>query len=142
MNENIYKRICSIYDFDEASQMLTYHYKILSNNLQETNIYKSLLFEFCFLVNRGSAKFKDLNDIWFFKSFTTEEKNLAIKIIDVLLKNIEDKKIDASEYMNLCGILLKLDKSYIVILGNLIYSNIFNQYTHIIKMILDILYIQ
>ena len=43
MNENIYKRICSIYDFDEASQMLTYHYKILSNNLQETNIYKSEL---------------------------------------------------------------------------------------------------
>ena len=83
MNENIYKRICSIYDFDEASQMLTYRYKILSNNLQETNIYKSLLFEFCFLVNRGSVKFKDLNDIWFFKSFTTEEKNLAIKIIDV-----------------------------------------------------------
>ena len=142
MNENIYKRICSIYDFDEASQMLTYRYKILSNNLQETNIYKSLLFEFCFLVNRGSVKFKDLNDIWFFKSFTTEEKNLAIKIIDVLLKNIEDKKIDASEYMNLCGILLNIDKSYIVILGNLIYSNIFNQYTHIIKMILDILYIQ
>ena len=142
MNENIYKRICSIYDFDEASQMLTYRYKILSNNLQETNIYKSLLFEFCFLVNRGSVKFKDLNDIWFFKSFTTEEKNLAIKIIDVLLKNIEDKKLDASEYMNLCGILLNIDKSYIVILGNLIYSNIFNQYTHIIKMILDILYIQ
>ena len=109
MNENIYKRICSIYDFDDASQMLTYRYKILSDDLQETNIYKSLLFEFCFLVNRGSVKFKDLNDIWFFKSFTTEEKNLAIKIIDVLLKNIEDKKIDASEYMNFCGILLNID---------------------------------
>ena len=109
MNENIYKRICSIYDFDEDSQILTYNYNILSknSNSQRSNIYKSILFEFCFLINKGSVEFKDLNDICFFKSFSTKEKELALEIIDVLLKIIENKKMDDSDYMNLTCNLLK-----------------------------------
>ena len=113
MNENIYKRICSIYDFDEDSQILTCNYNILSknSNSQRSNIYKSILFEFCFLINKGSVEFKDLNDIWFFKSFSTKEKELALEIIDVLLKIIENKKMDDSDYMNLTCNLLKLDNN-------------------------------
>ena len=113
MNENIYKRICSIYDFDEDSQILTYNYNILSknSNSQRSNIYKSILFEFCFLINKGSVEFKDLNDICFFKSFSTKEKELALEIIDVLLKIIENKKMDDSDYMNLTCNLLKLDNN-------------------------------
>ena len=111
MNGDIYKRICLIYDFNEKSQMLTYNYQIFSKNSEGSNIYKSILFEFCFLKNRGSVKFEDLNNIWFFQSFTPEEQKIAIEIIHVLLKKIENKKMEDDVYMNLVGNLQKLDNN-------------------------------
>ena len=135
MNKEVYNRICSIYHFDKDFQKLTYDNKILSNEFQESIIYKTLLFEFCFLVNKGSVEFKNMNDIWFFKKFTPEEKNIAIEIIDILLKKIENKNTENSAYINLVGNLLKLNnnrKYNIFKYLQSIYSYYNNQFKYII----------
>ena len=62
------------------------------------NIYKSLLFQFCFLINKGSIKFERLQDLWFFKDLNNfEEIKIIFGIIEALLEKIKDKNVNMQQ---------------------------------------------
>ena len=111
MSEIVYMRICKVFDYNEDSLKLSYDNKILLEKFQELDIYKTILFELCFLINKGSVEFKNINDIWFFKNFSHEEIEIAFEIIDILLKKIENININDDEYIKPISKFMKLNNN-------------------------------
>ena len=100
MSENVYNKICAIFNIDNESKILSYDNYLSTECFDEYMIYKTFLFEFCFLLKKGSVEFKSLNDIWFFKTFNSKEKEIALNIIDILINKAEKKKLDDEVYLN------------------------------------------
>ena len=110
MNDRIYNSICEIFNFDKITKKISFGNKLSLEPFQESMIYKTFLFEFCFLIERGTVDFKDLNDIWFFKTFNAEEKEIALEVIYILINKIEKKNIENEIYLKVVVNLLNLNK--------------------------------
>ena len=108
-NDNVYNKICKIFTTDNDSKILSYDTSLPTEYFDENKIYKTLLFEFCFLLKKGSVKFKNLNDIWFFKTFNSKEKEIALIILDILINKTEKKKVEIEAYLNVIIRLLTLN---------------------------------
>ena len=101
MSDNVYNKICKIFNLDNDSKMLSYNNNCLSTGFcDENSIFKTFIFEFCFLLKKGSVEFKNLNDIWFFKTFDSKEKEIALAILDILIKKAEKKEVENEAYLN------------------------------------------
>ena len=100
MNDKIYESICTIFKFDQESKKITFENNISLEPFQDFMIYKTFLFQFCFLLKKGTADFKNMNDIWFFKTFGIEEKEIALDIIKILINKIENKKVENEIYLH------------------------------------------
>ena len=93
MNDLIYQSLCKIYNFDKNSGKISYGVNKFFQPVDKKGIYQAFLFEFCFLLKSGSIEFKDLNDIWFFKTFNEKEIEVALHIITTLIKKIENDNV-------------------------------------------------
>jgi len=101
LSENVCNKICKIFNIDNDSKILSYNNNYLSTELRnENNIYKTFIFEFCFLLKKGSVEFKNLNDLWFFKSFDSKEKEIALAILDIMINKAEKKEVENEAYLN------------------------------------------
>ena len=101
MSDNVYNKICKIFNLDNDSKILSYNNNCLSTGFCDGNsIFKTFIFEFCFLLKKGSVEFKNLNDIWFFKTFDSKEKEIALAILDILIKKAEKKEVENEAYLN------------------------------------------
>ena len=109
MSENIYNKICAIFNIDKESKIISFNNNLSNESFDEYMIYKTFLFEFCFLIKKGSVKFQNLNDIWFFKTFKNKEKEIALKMIDILINKTEKKKVKIETYLNVIIELITLN---------------------------------
>ena len=99
MNGDIYKSLCAIFNFNKDTKNVSFGVNPLLNRLDKKDLYKTFLFEFCFLLKNGSVEFNKLDDIWFFKIFNVEEKEIALEIIKVLIDKIYEKNISNEIYL-------------------------------------------
>ena len=116
MNDNIYQRLCKIFDFDKNTGKISYSCNQFFQPIEEKYIYQTFLFEFCFLSKSGSIEFKNLNDIWFFKTFNDKEIEVALNIITILITKIENIKVNNDIFIKSVLKFLQLDdyKKYIL----------------------------
>ena len=135
MSDNVYNKICKIFNIDNDSKILSYNTCLSKEHFDENKIYKTFIFEFCFLMKKGSAEFKNLNDIWFFKIFIRKEKEMASPFIDILINKSEKKKVENEAYLNAIIKLINLNDY-----GKCTIFSIFNPYFITIITILNILY--
>ena len=91
--QNLYNNLCETFEFDKKTKMISYH--IIS---EDPNIYKSILFQVCFLMMTGSTKFEKLEDLWFYKDLASpSEIKLFVGIIESLILRVKDKSINNKE---------------------------------------------
>jgi hypothetical protein len=109
MSDNIYNKMSKIFNIDNDSKILSYNTCLSTECFDENKIYKTFLFEFCFLLKKGSIEFRNLNDIWFFKTFKSKEKEVALAIIDILINKAEKKKVENEAYLNVIIKLVNLN---------------------------------
>ena len=93
MEDNLYKEICKLYDFNKESKTVSFTKTFESNSL-----YRELLFKFCFLQKSGSVIFKDIHDLWICKNINNpKEKKLYFDIIETLLSLINNRHFDEKQ---------------------------------------------
>ena len=81
----IFEAICRIFDYDDKTKLLNYTGK--------GTIYMNLLFNFCFLKEKGPIIFNSLDDLWLLKEFNSQEqKELNLDIIKLIISNIKGNK--------------------------------------------------
>ena len=91
--QNLYNNLCETFEFDKKTKMISYH--IIS---EDPNIYKSILFQVCFLMMTGSTKFENLEDLWFYKGLASpSEIKLFVGIVESLILRVKDKSINNKE---------------------------------------------
>lgn len=98
MEQKLFEELCKLYDYDIDNKIITY--KI---TFQNTNLFKELLFKFCFLLKEGSLKFEGISDLWFKKKSKNQaEINLYLGIIESLIKKSNDQYCELKEmFINL-----------------------------------------
>ena len=135
MNGNIYQRLCSIFNFDEETQKLSFGIDMQLKQLEKKDVYKTLLFEFCFLIKKGSVNFKELNDLWIFKVQRNKELDMSLEMINILIKLIEKKIIAKEAIINAVINLLQLNNYEMFMIFKIlqsIYSNYNNYYEYLV----------
>ena len=94
-NENvakIFEKMIAIYNYNKGSKTITFE---SSGN----DLFKYLLFKFCFLKDKGSAKFGGIKDIWFFHTFESSKQKILLEIVDLFIYKINNKKDNINEKM-------------------------------------------
>lgn len=86
----IFEKMIAIYDYHKGSKTISFE----SNG---KDLFKSLLFKFCFLKDKGSAKFEKMKDIWFFKTFEYSKQKLLLDIVNLFICKINDRSFNTNE---------------------------------------------
>lgn len=131
-NENetkIFEKMIGIYKYNKGSKTITYE----SNG---NDLFKRLLFKFCFLKDKGTAKFGGIKDIWFFQSFESSKKKILLDIIDLFIYKINNKNNNIHEKMEqMIESLIDLESKDILLTFKYLQS-IYSYYTDKIELIL------
>ena len=133
MNEEIYSRLCAVFDFDIITKKISLVMK--EEQFGEKDVYKIYLFKFCFLSDKGPVKFSTLDDLWFFNTFNEKEKKIILETIDLILRKIEGKKIESKNYINIVEKLINLNNDEIYIIFKYLQS-IYSYYNMDLKFII------
>lgn len=83
--DEICEKMKAIYNYNKSSKTIS----LDSNN---GDFYKTLLFKFCFLIDKGSIKFESYKDLWFIQTFDPFKQELLLEIINLFICKIEGKK--------------------------------------------------
>lgn len=133
MSEEIYSRLCAVFDFDIITKKISLVIK--EEQFGEKDVYKIYLFKFCFLSDKDPVKFSKLDDLWFFNTFNEKEKNIILETIDLILRKIEGKKIESKNYINIVEKLINLNNDEIYIIFKYLQS-IYSYYNMDLKFII------
>ena len=133
MSEEIYSRLCAVFDFDIITKKISLVMK--EEQFGEKDVYKIYLFKFCFLSDKDPVKFSTLDDLWFFNTFNEKEKKIILETIDLILRKIEGKKIESKNYINIVEKLIKLNNDEIYIIFKYLQS-IYSYYNMDLKFII------
>ena len=109
MDDFVYLNMCKIFSFDKEKKKISYRNKLLLQPFEKIRIYKTFLFEFCFLSKKGPVEFKNLNDIWLFNKNHNNEKEICMQVVNILLQKIEEDKVENDSYLKATVDLLKLN---------------------------------
>jgi len=80
----ITEKIKCIYQYNNGSKTI-----YLDSDCKD--IFKILLFKFCFLIDKGSVKFESCNNLWFYQTFEPFKQKLLLEIISLFISKIENK---------------------------------------------------
>ena len=133
MSEEIYSRLCAVFDFDIITKKISLVIK--EEQFGEKDVYKIYLFKFCFLSDKDPVKFSTLDDLWFFNTFNEKEKKIILETIDLILRKIEGKKIESKNYINIVEKLINLNNDEIYIIFKYLQS-IYSYYNMDLKFII------
>ena len=86
----IVEKIKTIYNYNKSS-------KTISLDSGSGDLYKTLLFKFCFLTDKGSVKFESYKDLWFLQTFEPLKGKLLLEILELFICKIENKMLNFDE---------------------------------------------
>ena len=93
MEKNLYQEICELYEYNQETKEISYKITV-----EDSNLFKELLFKFCFLIREGSLTFKNINDLWFYKiTNNPAEIKIYSGIIESLISKSHDHQCDIKQ---------------------------------------------
>ena len=83
--EEIFTNLFQVFNFNKEAQQISY-----DEDKYSKNNYKSFLFKFCFLEEKGCMKFENLSQLWIFnEGLDVKEIVISLNLIRLFLSKIQ-----------------------------------------------------